>query len=211
MRQHRAFSFRIEKMMKTTFCVALFLMFLGVVRASTPRAIDWDAIHGAFAAYCDYPSDKNAVKVIGLLPDSGIQYSGAKQEHDTIDFVYSNLVMVERQVLSRDPNAVRLAFRLKTIADGAFAEDLDVLLGRLIRIDPTLFLQQLKEHGRVNRLDGLVGNLGDPYVDRFDAQRLEIQKRIGALKSVSDPALKELADRCIQELKHQAASREHQN
>jgi hypothetical protein len=137
------------------------------------------------------------------VPNGSVEYSGAKQEHDTIDFIYDNLGMLKRQVLSRDPNAVRLAFRLKTIADGAFAEDLDILLGRLIRIDPTLFVRQLKEYGKVNRLDGLVGNLGDAYVDRFDAQRLEIKKRIRALESVSDPALKELADQCIKELKHQ--------
>ena len=190
--------------MELSSCVAFFLVLAHSVNASQPEApVDWAALHRAFAAYCGYPSDKNAIEVMRLLPNGSVEYSGAKQEHDTIDFVYDNLGMLERQVLSREPNAVRLAFRLKTISDGAFAEDLDVLLGRLIRIDPALFLRQLKEYGRVGRLDALVGVLGDPYVDRFDAQRREIKKRITALESVSDPALKELAGQCIKDLKHQ--------
>jgi hypothetical protein len=190
--------------MKLSTCITLFLVIAPSVNATQPEApVDWAELHRAFTVYCHYPSDKNAIEVMRSVPNGSVEYSGAEQEHDTIDFIYDNLGMLKRQVLSRDPNAVRLAFRLKTIADGAFAEDLDILLGRLIRIDPTLFVRQLKEYGKVNRLDGLVGNLGDAYVDRFDAQRLEIKKRIRALESVSDPALKELADQCIKELKHQ--------
>ena len=166
-------------------------------------SVDWDGVHKSFEAYTQYPSTKNAIKVISLLPERDhVTYTGEKNENDAIQFVYQNLGMLERQVISRDPNSIKLAFRLKGIADGAFAEDLDVLLGQLIRIDPTLFLRQLKNANIQNgRLDALVGNYGDIYVDKVEAQRLETKERIRALETVSDSALKEIQDKCLVELK----------
>src|SRR5947209_7170819 len=90
-------------------------------------AVDWVGIHETFAAYCEYPSSENAIKVISLVPERDhVTYTGEKNENEATQFVYQNLGMLERQVISRDPNAIKLAFSLKAIADGAFAEDLDV-------------------------------------------------------------------------------------
>jgi len=166
-------------------------------------SVDWDGVHKSFEAYTQYPSTKNAIKVISLLPERDhVTYTGEKNESEATQFVYQNLGMLERQVISRDPNAIKLAFRLKAIADGAFAEDLDVLLGQLIRIDPALFLRQLKNAKVQNgRLDALVGNYGDIYADKVEAQRLETKERIRALETVSDSALKEIQDKCLVELK----------
>jgi hypothetical protein len=108
--------------------------------------------------------------------------------------------MLERQAISRDPYAVKLAFSLKTIADGAFVEDLDVMLGQLIRIDPSLFLRQLSQSQTANtRLNGVVGKLGEIYVDNSKAQLLDISKRIEALQQVSDPQLVTIRDNCVKE------------
>jgi hypothetical protein len=189
------------------FFLTIFLMLSAFgSTGATNGSVDWDGIRKAFAIYCDSPSAKHAVHVMRLLPRSRVEYTGRKKENDAIDFVYDHLGTLRQRVLSRDLSASKLAFRLMTIADGAFAEDLDILLGQIIRIDPALFLQELKGYGRVGRLDALVGSLGDSYVDRIDAQRLEIKKRIQALSSVKDPAVKELRDECIKELLRQEAA-----
>ncbi len=54
---------------------------------------------------------------------------------------------------------------------------------------------------QVGRLDGLVGNYGDVYVDKVEAQRLETEKRIHAWEGVSDSSLREMRNECIGELK----------
>jgi hypothetical protein len=166
-------------------------------------SVDWAGVHRSFEAFSQYPSTENAIKVISLLPERDhVTYTGEKNENEATQFVYQNLGMLERQVISRDPNAIKLAFRLKAIADGAFAEDLDVLLGQLIRIDPALFLRQLKNAKVQNgRVDALVGNYGDIYADKVEAQRLETKERIRALETVSDSALKEIQNKCLVELK----------
>ena len=109
-----------------------------------------------------------------------------------------DLMLLEVQVLSRDLEAVRLAFRLRAGADGHAAEMLDIMLGRLIRIDAAMFLRELKSAGVVaSHLESLVGNFGPEYVDRADAYAYEAAQRVAALRKVSDGDLKALRDQCV--------------
>ncbi len=109
--------------------------------------------------------------------------------------------MLERQVLSKDRVAVKLAFRLRSIADGGFSEDLSIVLGTLIRIDPKLFLEELRNaKPQVQRLGPLLANEGAVYVDRMRAQCLENQLRIESLESVKDPSLDNIRNKCIEVL-----------
>jgi hypothetical protein len=169
--------------------------------------IDWSALKITFQTYADYPTDSNAKKVIALLPKhSHVKYTGAKEEKETHNVIYDDyqLRMLDRQVLSGDPQSVRLAFNLMAIADGGFAEELDIILGTLIRINPKLFLQGLNEYDiLVERIDALVGNQGDQYVDRLKAQCYDMNLRINALRKVNDPKLKGVRDKCIESLRHQ--------
>jgi hypothetical protein len=89
------------------------------------------------------------------------------------------------------------------IADGGFAEDLDIMLGSLIRINPRLFLEGLNEFRVFVEIDGLIGNLGGQYVDRPKAKCYEKQLRINVLSKVNDPKLKGVRDKCVASLRHQ--------
>jgi hypothetical protein len=114
------------------------------------------------------------------------------------------LLILESRILAGEPNAVRLAFRIRSKLDGALAEGLDISLGRLIRIDAKMFLRELTRAGvEQQRLDSLVGNLGPEFVDRTEAQALERTQRIKALRGVKDSHLKEARERCIMALKQQ--------
>ena len=166
-------------------------------------SVNWAALKSAFEEYANYPTGDNAKKAIDLLPSEHISYTGAEDEDETIKFIYKRyqLGMLERQVISGERQAVRLAYNLISIADGAFAEDLNIMLGQLIRINPTLFLEGLYEYqGLVERFDALAGNKGDVYVDRLKAQCYEMQLRIDSLSKVEAPHLKYVNNKCIEAL-----------
>ena len=111
--------------------------------------------------------------------------------------------MLERQVEARDPEAVRLAFALYSVMDGAAMEDLDIMLGKLIRIDAALFLRELSRRSdRTKYLEGLLGNQGEELVDRIRAKCLETKLRITALERVSDSDLRQLRDECLHLLRN---------
>jgi len=156
----------------------------------------------AFRDYVSYPSSANARAVVAQLPARGrVAYTGSDAEAGALALIDQELGTLECQVRAQEPDAVRLAFRLMTVTDGALLESLHEMLGRLIRPAPRLFLQQLAENeGAVGELDGLVGNFGTEYVDRVEAQRLETRLRVTALASVRDRRLRRLRDRCIASL-----------
>jgi hypothetical protein len=78
--------------------------------------LDWSSLQKAFKTYAEYPSSENAMKIMEILPDSYVTYTGSKQEKEAFDFIYNReqFGMLERQVLSRDRVAVKLAFKLVT-------------------------------------------------------------------------------------------------
>jgi hypothetical protein len=171
--------------------------------AFAEKANNWVMLREAWANYVNYPSSDNAKNVSRLLPTK----PHSRVDEETVNYIYDrdgNYRILERQIISSDPAAVELAFRLYTIADGAFAEDLDVYLGELIRINPNLFLEKLKQHRNiVVGFDGLLGNFGYVYVDKLKAHALETSLRIEALRSVNDKSLLSVRDECIQELNTQ--------
>lgn len=185
-------------------CFALISLFSIVFflecKAEKSESFDWDKLLRAWEAYLNYPSSDNADKVTALLPDTGhISYIGGKGDESEIDSVWNNLGTLEYQMYASDRSAVRLAFRLYSIADGAFAEELDIILGRLIRINARLFLEELKNNYRLALgLDGLVGNFG--YEQHYGDDNLETTLRIEALKRVTNPKLKSIRDECIKAL-----------
>src|SRR5712691_3823702 len=85
-----------------------------VVQAST----SWEE-------YLESPTAANAARVVTPT------YSTTEGQYDRL---VEDLQLLEVQVLSRDVEAIRLAFRLRAKADGHLGETIDVMLGRLIRV-----------------------------------------------------------------------------
>ena len=124
--------------------------------------------------------------------------------------LFDDLELLEVQVISGDRAAVRLALRLSRDADGHYAETLDIMLGRLIRIKPTMFLREMKSHLDRDRnpylLDGILLNYGEAYVDKLEAHHYETKKRIEALMSVTDASLSGIRDHCVSILRKQESA-----
>jgi hypothetical protein len=188
------------------FCLFSILIIIAVVPATAKDSVfDWNALFNAFKIYLSDPSEKNAERVINSLPKSGhVKFSNSKRELEIFNFVYENLETVERQVYAKNKLSTRLAFRLMSISDGGFSDDLNIILGRLINIDPLLFLEELKlRENEIVRYDALLGNTGPELVDRPQDECKELRKRINSLRSVNEKELLNIRNRCIEELKRQ--------
>jgi hypothetical protein len=139
--------------------------------------------------YLKEPTPENAGKI------KKVEYSSADERENNL---LRDLYLLEIQVISSDREAGRLAFRLISEAEGHYGEMLCIMLGRLIRIDPKLFLEELKNHRNlILSLGHLVGNFGPEYVDRLEAGLYEARMRIVALKKINDPPLLRIRDECI--------------
>jgi hypothetical protein len=164
--------------------VSAVIFLLAVATAVGASPTPWEA-------YLNDPTPKNAASV------SEVSYSAGTLDSNPVS---EDLDLLEAEVLSGDRYAVRLAFRLLKHSDGHAGEALCITLGRLIRANPRLFLEELKVAGSQDRLDALVGNFGVGFVDRPHALSQERRKRIEALKTITSPTLSKVRDACILEL-----------
>jgi hypothetical protein len=119
---------------------------------------------------------------------------------------YEDVAALSPSAKAGKRESVRKLFSLLEYSDGAVTEDIDIALGATICKRPRLFLEEMKRSGIATReayLPGLLGNLGEEFVDRYDAQAEELSNRRTALLTVTAPELVLLRDRCIQELDQQ--------
>ncbi len=191
-----------KRLLMGTLFIGIFSV--GLVSA-VEHSVQWKQFSASLRAYFEYPTPKNAKSAYQYLPASGhVRMKGLEIEREVLELFYTNSQILERQVISGDAESVRLAFRLLSITDSAYTEELHILLGKIIRINPKLFLRELvANQNLVGTLDGLLGNLGEEYVDRLKAQCLENRLRQKALQSVTDPSLRPKRDECVNELDRQ--------
>ena len=112
--------------MKSFVSVLVLLLFNHTVGAET-----------AWEIYLAYPSAGNA------KPVTAVTYSNPKS--NALGYVETDLVILQNQVNAGDIESLRLAFRLRSQADGGLLEDLTALIGHSIRINPVLFLNVVNE------------------------------------------------------------------
>ena len=168
--------------------IALLLLLLSP--ACFAKENDWEDVEAALREYVDYPSSENANNAVKALPLEHAPWGNSSPAYRSSRFMYENrqFSMLSHQVAAGHEESVRLAFRLFSIADGAFVEDLQIILGALIRAEPQLFLTELERSALPQSYYyGLALNDGEAFVDRLDAQCLEAQRKIDSLNSVTDP------------------------
>jgi hypothetical protein len=107
-----------------------------------------------------------------------------------------------RNIESKDQKSTRFAFYLLKHADGAFSEDLSITIGKLIRIDPELFLQEFNNAINAGSVKSCKMStiLGDEFIDLPKAQCREIIKRIESIDSVRESILNDAKGKCKGEL-----------
>lgn len=149
--------------------------------------------------FIDNPNSKNSENVCHAIPT----YDSYEREKklkvgNKID---NSLATLEMYVLANNQHAVSVTFKLLSITDGAVSQYIDIILGKYIHVDPTNFLAELNNHLHIVSFSKVLCNYGLDFVDEFELQNIETQKRIDALKNVSKKNLEPLQERCISELK----------
>lgn len=174
------------------------------LRAETP----WLEISRLITEYAANPSPATAGAALSAIPESPVLFSASPHESEANQAIYvpSTMQALKRLVLMKERESVALALRMRNIADGAFLEDLDIILGQLIRPAPELFLAEV-QHAKVSRtaMRGLVGNLGDAFVDQTERQCMELTLREKALASVAQPSLSETKKQALAALTRDAS------
>lgn len=161
----------------------------------------------AWHSFQQTPSSENAFKLYQSLPDNPDSARNVYlSQQKVLQSIYEDFKVLEYQVLTQDRNSVKVAFRLISLSDGDFTETICIVLGRLIKINPQMFLQELKTEIKTNRklikiLSGLVSNLGEQYINSHDASLIELEARIKALQLIKDKNLLAIRDECIAVLK----------
>jgi len=131
-----------------------------ITLASLAQSNKWTDFEKAWDKYIGQPTHENSAKVYEQLPGNTLGKNLPDQR--LTNKIFETWSQVSKGIASGDKDVIKIGFRLFTIADGAFQEDLGADLGKLIVINPKLFLQELKNHRHlVVSLDGLVGNYGE--------------------------------------------------
>lgn len=169
--------------------------------AQTAPALDWKGMEEAWNAYYIAPSEEGAQKLLNLLPVSE-KIMDIKDGFLVINSVYDHLGVLEGEMYSGNPVAIKLGFRLFTISYGAFEVALNKILGSLIAFNPRMFLEELQaQRSLFPALDPILGSYLRDIPDDPVARELERNLRIKALESVEEKPLKSIRNECIKILK----------
>jgi len=187
----------------TSICALGLLMWTAMAayaQTGSP-AVDWKALEEAWNGYYAAPSEEGAEKVLNILPGN-VKVLDIKDGFLVINSIFDHLGVLEGEIYSGNPNAVKLGFRLFTVSYGAFEVALNKVIGNLIAFNPKLFLEQLGEHRDLfQNLDGILGSFMRDTPNDPAALELERKLRIKSLESVGEKPLKSLRNECIKILK----------
>ncbi len=162
----------------------------------------WTKVAALNEQYETAHKQDSAVQLWKLLPTGKtLPPEGCQARIDSLDHLERAQDYRAKRILAGDKTAIQLSFRMLNVADGAFAERIDIDLGKIIVKHPDLFLLGLKsEYGDEFCSDGLLANLGE-YDLSEKAKKAKLTERETALLSVKEGSLKKLRDLCVSRLK----------
>lgn len=183
------------------------LVFLGISGAALADSPpDWNAIAFKYMEFSSnaYPKDADGLELLKLFPNGDTCNGQSSAIPDLmIDSEYFKYLTDKAR--SGNKYAAEIMFRLRKLVcgDGDHSEQMDISIGTLIKPQAALFLSLIEKY-KIRDLPGVLGNLGDAFVDRGPESKTELQLRYAALASVKN-APREWQDNCLAELKHQIA------
>jgi len=172
----------------------------GAAQTAAP-AVNWKGLEEGWNAYIAAPSEAGAEQLLKMLPGT-VKVVDIKDGFLAVNAIYDHMGILEGEIYSGNPNAIKLGFRLFTISYGTLEVALNKIVGNLISFYPKLFLEELDAHRELFvTLDPIVGSYLREMANDPAAQELEKKLRIKSLESVEDKALKSLRNECIKILK----------
>ena len=179
----------------------------GFSEEKTP-VIDWKSLNKSWDAYIDYPSSNNLEKISMLLPYlkwekyydqlSNILYGGRSLLNDMLKYLW----LLEKEAYSGNKWAVTILHKFVPIYNGEKKQDVISILSNLIRINPSLFLEEMSQQMENIDSDDFYSILcyldSVYYTDKIKAQYREIDLRIKSLESVNKDSLNVVKAKCLE-------------
>ncbi|MBN2256849.1 MAG: hypothetical protein JW704_03370, partial [Anaerolineaceae bacterium] len=173
--------------------------------AQEGSTVDWEGIRKSYCAFVANPSAYNGEVFVKQLPSTPILFLKEFEEKlKTYDLIVKPIdnSQFRRIALKGNIYAVEAVFRLLNMSDGSGTEMLFILLGDIMRLHPSLYLEILEKYINMDFFR-LVGNavamnampLGS------EEEKAELKARIDALGTVKDEKYLGLRDACILELR----------
>jgi hypothetical protein len=192
---------RIHKMVKrilTAISPGILLCALSVAQEKPEQNVDWSKIRDAFRVYCESPTAANAINILAELPEELGRTVDQKQWQSTLDYIFGPIYSEWAGFVRKgDRSSLQFTLKLINITDGWYTENLCSLIGTTIRVNPTLFLEEMNNLGKnAFLLSNIVAGI-DAEEYPPEVAKKEIKFRIESLKTVNRPDLIDLRDRCI--------------
>jgi hypothetical protein len=163
------------------------------------KEYDWDKLEITYKNFIANPNCKQQQNLLKVLPDQKIETA----DSEVLDYILTNLSNLEELAKRGDLAAINILFKLNLLTDGAYSEQISIVLGSVISNHPQEFLYALENNfSTVVRVDSLLGNLGTEYVDNVEKSVAELERRYGAIKEV-DNVPEQMRNLCLYELGRQ--------
>lgn len=196
-------------MIKKSYCTSFVSFFLIILwlqvligNAQTKVDINMTNLGNAWEEYITNPGNETALKVFEILPERKEDFKEFIVQPEVRKLISEKITILQRLVYSSDRDAVKIAFRLFSIADEELIKLLEEVLGNLIKFNTRLFLEELNAHEElVTDLPGLVCSFS--LMETSDNAQLELEKniRLKSLINNEDKKLKSIKKKCIKILK----------
>lgn len=124
-----------------------------------------------------------------ILPYSSREEIDLEMKEKILNYVFENLTIE----YLKEKNEYDVLFRLLNISDGYQTEILTIELGLELEKNPELFFNDLENNmSALLNLDSILANLGENYVDEFELQKMELERRLKIIKTTKniDPLLR---------------------
>lgn len=168
--------------------------------------VKWEEIKELVNTFLINPDKENAQLLYKLLPPE----NKLLKEQPELAERFLHYLIWERdakvvftyEIITGNINAAKLAYKLLIISDGYYAEEICRILSCLIRINPRLFLEVILSNPDDDFIKFIVRatpfSESEIYENNFGRMyRNECLKRAEALRTVNDPELRGLRDRCL--------------
>ena len=163
---------------------------------SYSQTTNWENFDKVLKVYIKNPTHENSNKAYNLLPEKVDGNDFPKSE--TYESIWASSVDLDSLMLKGNRDALRLQFKLYTIANAEYSIGQDISIGKMIVKYPKIFLQESRIHKRYRDIEYIVGKASPDFTDNYKLQLKEMEERKRALNTVSDYELIEMKKLCIQ-------------
>lgn len=103
----------------------------------------------------------------------------------SFDLDHTHLDQINEMIVSGDEQAMKVAFALSMVTDGALTSQIEIMLGQAIALDAAAFLRIFDHYlDQLSMPENYILNLGPDYVDELESATTEYERRYMLFREV---------------------------